>query len=168
MLCSGDTQRTFSSCAFPTTCQGWKAREHVLVCSAENLLHLRVEDGQTEALVSTFLSILAMNHTLSQRCIMNKRDDSKGDREEVKRKIDRGTKPDPIRDLLKPKTKTASTARWAAMCWCTWRGGGVLWGKCSHWQSVEGVANPLGYIKVGLSVWGGIKSRLTLCSHNKT
>lgn len=37
----------------------------MLVCSAECLLHLQAEDGQMETVVSTFLSILAMNQTLS-------------------------------------------------------------------------------------------------------
>lgn len=31
---------------FPGTCQGWKEREHVLVCSAENLLHMRAKAGR--------------------------------------------------------------------------------------------------------------------------
>lgn len=64
MLCSGDTQFAFPNCDFPTTCQGWKAKEHVLVRLAENLLHLRAEDGQMEPVVSTFLRRGTTKHWL--------------------------------------------------------------------------------------------------------
>lgn len=69
ILCNGDMQCSFPICDFPTTCQGWRDREHVLVSSAENLFHLWVADGQMEAVVLTFFSILAVNLT-SGRCHM--------------------------------------------------------------------------------------------------
>lgn len=71
-LSGGDTRCSFPSCDFPTACQRIEKPESMCWYAQLRIFsHLRAEDGQMEAAASTFLYMLATNHT-SSRCRIQK------------------------------------------------------------------------------------------------